>query len=216
MQELAVSLRTLQGKKVKSLKKEGLVPAVIYGKHMKSPISISLNKNDFLRTYRKGGTSTAITLKGDKINELVLISDIQLDPVSDFVVHVDFHAVKADEKVTAEVPVVLVGTPIVEKNNEGRVQAILSTIEVEAFPQDLPHDISIDVSHMEHIHDVIFVKDLKFSDKVTVMIDPEQPVVTVVTFSDEEIDNTAPTAEDLAGAAAATDAAAPAGEAKKE
>jgi large subunit ribosomal protein L25 len=68
---------------------------------------VTVNKNEFIKLYNEEGTSTAITVKGDKVNELVLIQDIQLDSVSDYVLHVDFHAVKSDEKVTADIPVVL-------------------------------------------------------------------------------------------------------------
>lgn len=203
MQELAVDIRTTFGKKMKPLRKLGKVPAVIYGKHLKTPVSVLLDKNAFLKAYKASGTSTAITLTGDKLKELVLVADVQLDPVGDFVLHVDFHAVKSDEKVTADVPVVLVGTSPVEKNAEGRVQIVLTTIEVEAFPQDLPHNIEVDVSTLEHVHDVVFVKELKFSNKVQVLTDAEQAVVTVVTVSDEEITNEAASADEAAGAAAA-------------
>lgn len=203
MQELAVDIRTTFGKKIKPLRKLGKVPAVVYGKHLKTPVSVLLDKNAFLKAYKASGTSTAITLTGEKLKELVLVADVQLDPVGDFVLHVDFHAVKSDEKVTADVPVVLIGSSSVEKNGEGRVQIILPTIEVEAFPQDLPHNIEIDVSTLEHVHDVVFVKELKFSSKVEVLTDGEQAVVTVVGLSEEEVSNEAPSADEAAGAAAA-------------
>ncbi|MBP7841872.1 50S ribosomal protein L25 [Patescibacteria group bacterium] len=203
MQELAVDIRTTFGKKIKPLRKLGKVPAVIYGKHLKAPVSVLLDKNAFLKAYKASGTSTAITLTGEKLKELVLVADVQLDPVGDFVLHVDFHAVRSDEKVTAEVPVILVGISPVEKNAEGRVQIVLANIEVEAFPQDLPHDIQIDISTLEHVHDVVFVKELKFSDKVEVLTDGEQAVVTVMELSEEEVTNEASSADEAAGAAAA-------------
>lgn len=203
MQELAVDIRTTFGKKLNALRKTGKVPAVIYGKHLKAPVSVLLDKNAFLKAYKAGGTSTAITLTGEKLKELVLVADVQLDPVGDFVMHVDFHAVRSDEKVTAEVPVVLTGTSLVEKNAEGRVQIILATIEVEAFPQDLPHNVEVDISNLAHVHDVVFVKELKFSDKVEVLTDAEQAVVTVMALSEEEVTNEASSADEASGAAAA-------------
>lgn len=68
---------------------------------------VTVNKNEFIKFYDEKGTSTALTVKGDKIKELVLIQDIQLDAVTDYVLHIDFLAVKSDEKVTADIPVVL-------------------------------------------------------------------------------------------------------------
>jgi large subunit ribosomal protein L25 len=108
-----------------------------------------------------------------------------LDPVNDYVLHVDFHAVKADEKVHVSVPVVLIGASSVEKLGEGKVQLVKDTIEVEAFPQDLPHDVTIDISTIATINDVVFVKDIDLGNKVSVLTDPEQALVTVVVIEDE-------------------------------
>ena len=119
-------------------------------------------------------------------DQLVLLQDMQLDPVSDEVLTVDFLAVNANEKVSASVPVVLIGESKVEKLNEGKVQLVKDVVEVEAFPQDLPHNIEVDLASVESVNDVIFVKDLKVSNKVTILDDGEQPIVTVVELADEE------------------------------
>jgi len=116
---------------------------------------------------------------------------MQLDPVSDIVLHVDFLAVKKDEKVSTEVPVILVGEAPVEKLGEGKIQLVKDFVEVEAFPQDLPHDIKIDISVIATLNDVVFVKDLKLSDKVKILDDMEQPILTVVTLA-EEVEEEAP------------------------
>jgi large subunit ribosomal protein L25 len=183
--ELTIQSRDITGKKVQALRKASLIPAVIYGKHLAAPIKISCDKNAFIKAYKQGGSATAINLKGDGIKELALVQDVQLDPVNDYVLHIDFHAVKADEKVSVEVPVILTGSSSVEKLGEGKVQLVKDTVEVEAFPQDLPHDITIDISNIESINDVIFVKDITVSSKVTVLTDPEQALVTVVVIEDE-------------------------------
>jgi large subunit ribosomal protein L25 len=183
--ELTIAHRDVTGKKVKALRNEGLIPAIVYGRHLEKPVMISCDKNAFIKIYKAGGSSTAITLKGESIKELALVQDIQLDPINDYVLHVDFHAVKADEKVTVEVPVILTGLAPIEKLGEGRVQLVKDTIEVEAFPQDLPHDITIDISAIATLNDVIFVSDLVVSDKVQILTDGEQAVVTVVSLTDE-------------------------------
>jgi len=183
--ELTIQRRDVSGKKVQALRNAGIIPGIIYGKHLDAPIMISCDKNAFIKAYKSGGSSTAITLTGEGFKELALVQDIQLDPIQDYVLHIDFHAVKADEKVTVEVPVVLTGASSIEKLGEGKVQLVKDTIEVEAFPQDLPHDITIDISTIATINDVIFVKDVTISDKVTILSDPEQALVTVVVIQEE-------------------------------
>lgn len=182
--KLTVQVRTATGKEVKKLRREGQLPAVVYGKTLETPVLLSCLKNDFIKVYRTAGYSTPIELVGG-VDQLVLLQDMQLDPVSDEVLTVDFLAVNKNEKVSASVPVVLVGESKVEKLNEGKVQQVKDTVEVEAFPQDLPHNIEVDLAQIETANDVIFVKDLKLSDKVKVLDDGEQPVITVVEFSDE-------------------------------
>ncbi len=104
---------------MKALRARGFIPAVVYGKHLQKPLSIVCNKNDFIKKYKEAGYSTPLTLEGTlegkKIDQLVLIQDIQLDPVSDVALHVDFLAIQADEKVTTEVPIKMTGESPIEK-----------------------------------------------------------------------------------------------------
>lgn len=184
--ELKVNTRTQATKQEsKRLRKEWNVPAIIYWKHLKSSIQVSCLKNDFIKRYKEAGYSTPITLKGEWINELVLIQDIQLDPVTNIVLHIDFLAVKKDEKVKTEVTIVLTWESPIEKLWEWKIQLVKDFIEVEAFPQDLPHNITVDISKIENIWDTVFVKDLEISNKVKVLDDLEQPIVTVVTLNEE-------------------------------
>ncbi|MEI6774036.1 MAG: 50S ribosomal protein L25 [bacterium] len=194
--ELIVTSR--QNKQAKNLRKEGLIPGIVYGKHLKNPLAIACPRNDLIKKYKEAGYSTPLTLSGDDINQLVLIQDIQLDPVTDMLIHIDFLAVNKDEKVTTEIPIKIIGESPIEKLGEGKVQLVKDFIEVEAFPQDLPHNITIDISAIQNIHDVIFVKDLKISDKVEILDDPEQAIVTVLLMT-EEIEE-APVTETVAPA----------------
>lgn len=186
--ELKVNIRTQATKQEsKKLRKEWNVPAIIYWKHLKSSIQVSCLKNDFIKRYKEAGYSTPITLKGEWINELVLIQDIQLDPVTNIVLHIDFLAVKKDEKVKTEVTIVLTWESPIEKLWVWKIQLVKDFIEVEAFPQDLPHDIKIDISKIENIWDTIFIKDIQLAKNVKILDDLEQPIVTVVTL-DEEVE----------------------------
>jgi hypothetical protein len=137
-----------------------------------------------LKVYKASGYTTPIELTGD-LDQLVLINSFQLDPILDEIITADFLAVSRTEKVSASVPVVITGESPIEKLNEGKVQLIKDTVEVEAFPQDLPHQIEIDASALTDVNDVVFVKDLKVSAKVTILDDGEQPVVTIAVLSEE-------------------------------
>lgn len=201
--KLHVEPRTAE--KLKKIRIEGNIPAIVYGKHMKTPLSIVCNKNDFIKKFKEAGYSTPLTLEGKDIDQFVLIHDMQLDPVSDVVLHVDFLAVNKDEKVTTEIPVKLVGESSIEKLGEGTIQLVKDFIEVEAFPQDLPHDIQIDISVMVKMSDTIFVSDIKLSDKVKILDDMEQPLVTVLKLAEEEVEEAPVAATPEAGAAAPTE-----------
>ncbi|MDR0606844.1 MAG: 50S ribosomal protein L25 [Candidatus Peribacteria bacterium] len=192
--KLAVQKRDILGKKVKNLRKQGLVPAIVYGKHIKGSQTITCVKNDLLKVYKASGYTTPVELTGD-LDQLVLIHSFQLDPISDEIITADFLAVSKTEKVSAAVPVLIIGESPLEKLNEGRVQLVKDTVEVEAFPQDLPPHIEIDASALTSINDVVFVKDLKVPAKVEIIDDIELPVVTIAIFSDEPEEETEPSTE---------------------
>ena len=181
--KLSVKNRDIFGKKVKNLRAQGLIPAVIYGKHIEAQ-SVSCVKNDLLKIYRTAWYSTPIELTGD-VNHLVLINSLQLDPVSDEIISADFLAVSRTEKVSAKIPVVTFWESQLEKMNEWKIMIVKDEVEVEALPQDLPNKFELDISVLETVNDVFFVKDLKVSDKVTVLDDPELPVLTVSVIEDE-------------------------------
>lgn len=185
--ELIVTSRTVFGKKVNRIRKEWLVPGIVYGRHLKSPLAVQFDKVAFIKTYKSTGVSTPVDLTGDQ-SELVLIHHVETDPVTDVVIHVDFLAVKADEKVKASVTILMTGIAPVEKDGLGKVQLVKDHITVEALPRDLPHDIKVDVSNLATLQDGIFVSDLVVSDKVTILEDMEQPVVAVVQLQQEEVE----------------------------
>lgn len=203
--ELIVTSRTVFGKKVNRIRKEWLVPGIVYGRHLKSPLAVQFDKIAFIKTYKTTGVSTPVDLSGDQ-NELVLIHHVETDPVSDAVIHVDFLAVKADEKVRASVTIMMTGTAPVEKDGLGKVQLVKDHVIVEALPRDLPHDIKVDLSNLATLQDGIFVSDLVVSDKVTIIDDKDLPVVAVVQLQQEEVETTGPVDASWAATAAAIEA----------
>lgn len=195
--QLVVTERTIMGKHTKDLRASGLVPGVIYGRHVTTPLSVQCNKNAFLKLYHEVGKSKPFDLVDEKghAKEMVLIHDIQLDPVMDYVMHVDFLALKKDEKVRAEVELRFVGESPLEKNKLGRIQKVKDVVEIEALPRDLPKDLEVDVSTIAVMHDVLFVKDIILPKGVVVTDDPDLPVVITASLADDEEVSVTPPAD---------------------
>ncbi len=182
--ELHVTARTVSGKKVRSFRKQNKIPAVIYAKHIKDPISIFFEKNEFMKIYAQAGRSTPVIITWDGINELVLIHEVEVNPVNNFLAHVDFLWVRKDQKVSAEVELIFTGESIIEKDKIGRVAQLLNFINVTAVPLKLPKNITVDISAIKDLQDVIFVKDLEIGKDIEVDNDPDQAVATAVEFKE--------------------------------
>ena len=170
------------GRKVKRLRKEGLVPANIFGKKVKSE-AITVDAKEFRELFEKAGETQIIDLDGRP----VLVSKLQIDPVTSDYVHVDFRQVDLTEKITAKVPVEVVGESPAEKQSIGTVVQQLNEIEVEALPADLPEKIEIDSSILTEVDQAVYVKDLKLDSKITVKTDLESIIVKVEPPIKEEV-----------------------------
>lgn len=114
--KLSVQKRAVFGKKIKSLRREALIPGIVYGKHVSTPLPLVFDKVQLVKTVQKAGKNIPVELQGEGVDELVLFHDIQLDPVTDQIIHVDCLAVNKNELVSAEVPVVLIGESPFEKD----------------------------------------------------------------------------------------------------
>lgn len=159
--ELRVLLREKLGKAVKAIRKEGLIPAVVYGKGFAN-LNLTLNLKDFKKIYHAAGHSSVVDLvvEGQAEPIKVLVHDTQVEPEKNEVIHVDFHKIDLSQKTSVKVPLEIVGVSPTVKSGEGILLTLLSEIEVEALPLDLPHQITVDVSHLEKIGDAVAVKDL--------------------------------------------------------
>ena len=180
--KLSVTNRSLTGKKVKNLRNEGLIPAVVYGNHLDGNTSISLIKNDFLKLYRKRGISLPIELDGD-IKEMVIVKDYAVDPVTDELLHVDFLAVKKDQEVETHVPLVFIGESKVEKAKLGQLQYVKDSLAIKAKPGDLVAEIKVNVASIKEVSDVMFVSDVVLPKGVELIDDPEISIITVKSFA---------------------------------
>lgn len=186
------------GRKVSRLRREGLLPANVFGKKVKSQ-AIAVAMKDFKEVFAKAGETGLINLviedKGKADERAVLVSNLQLDPVSDLVLHVDFHQVDLKEKVTAEIPVEVVGESPAEKQGLGTVVQYVHEVEIEALPTDLPENFVIDATALAEVDQAVFVKDLKFDkEKIEIKTDLESIIVKVEPPQKEEVIET-PVAE---------------------
>ena len=192
---LKVEKREIFGKKVKRLRREGLIPANIYGRKIKSE-AVSVQKSDFDKVFKEAGETQIVNLELGKEKRPVLIHDIQKDPVTEDIIHIDFLQVDLKEKVTASIPVVGIGESPVEKQGLGTVVFYIDEIEVEALPTDLPERVEVDLSSLENIDQTILVKDLAFdTSKVEVKASPDEVVVKVEPVKEEIVEEAAPVEE---------------------
>jgi large subunit ribosomal protein L25 len=164
----------------KYLRKNQLIPAVVYGKAEKSR-ALQLPYQAFRKLFRVTGMTQVFSLLVEGKKEPVLVHDIQYDPLTDTFSHVDFLHVNLKVAVTANVPVEVVGIAPAVKNFGGILTMVYQEIEVKCLPMDIPHEIKIDVSKLEAIGDSIHVSDLNLGDKVEIHLNPEDALITITT-----------------------------------
>lgn len=192
--ELTVEKRTLLGKKVKSLRREGLTPAVIQN-HGKESIHISVPTKDFQKAYSSAGKHHPVKLNIDKEKGYnTLIREVVRPPVGVVPTHVVFQAVNAKEKVTAQVPIHLTGEIPAEKASLQVIKS-LDNVDVEAIPSELIDEIIVDASVLVEVGDKIRVGDLKVTGNVIIKTDPDQLVAIVEMPKDQIAEADAAAAE---------------------
>lgn len=213
--EIQVQKRDIFGKKVKTLKSKGLVPAELYG-HKMDNVHLSVPAKDFAKLYKQVGESTVINLVlGDK-KIPALIHDTSVDFLSEEFSHIDFYAVNMKEKIRTSVPLSFIGeSPAIKAG--GILVKSMHELEVEALPGDLPAAIEVDLSKLAEIHNSIHVKDLNIGNKVKIFIDPEAVAATIVEAAQEEVEVKPITVEEVKveGEEKKKEAAAKEAEAKK-
>lgn len=181
MEKLAISAQTRKRKRreVNKLRSEGYIPGVVYG-HKKENKSVKVGNLEFRKVLRSAGKSTLIDLDVDNRNfGKVIINDYQTDPVTDKIIHFDLYQVKMDEKMIASVPIKFTGESPSVKNEGSILVKSHSVFEIKCLPGDLIHDIEVDLSGLEKVGDIIRVKDLRISDKIEILTNPDTVVVTV-------------------------------------
>ncbi len=183
---LKAEKRTIVGRKISNLRKQGILPANVYGKGISSE-SIQITLSEFKKVYKEVGETGLVELDLGNEKKPVLVNNIQQNPVTGEPIHVDFFQVNLKEKVSAQVPVELTGESPAEKQAIGTAVQYVKEVEVEALPADLPENFVVDISELSEVDQAIYVKDLKYDkEKIEIKSDVEQIVVKVEPPQKEE------------------------------
>lgn len=182
----ATARATVGRKKNRKIRLDGLVPAIVYGPALKEPQSVSINRAAFVRLYKLAGESSIVELKVGTDSVIhTLIQDLQVDPMRGEVQHVDFRAIDMNKPVEAKVKLVTTGDSVAVKAGGTLVHALESVL-VRALPKDLPHELVIDISHLDTMEDSIKIEDIAVPSGVTILADADQTVVNVMAPRSEE------------------------------
>lgn len=198
--KLAVEKRKVLGKKVKKLRKEGLLPANIYGKDIKS-MSVQVPYKDFEKVYKEAGVTGIIDVEVEGSVKPSLIHNIQQDYYNHKLLHVDFFQVNLKEKVKTMVKIIAIGEPKAVSEKLGLLLQPLSEVEIEALPTDLQDKIEVNVEKLSAVNDQITVGEITPPTGVTILTDGSQVVVKIGELISKEA------AEQAAAEAAAAEAA---------
>jgi large subunit ribosomal protein L25 len=176
--------------KLEALRKSGQIPAVFYGAG-KETTSISVPNIEFKKIWQKAGESSTIKIGMPEGNIDVLIHEVQVDPITDEPIHVDFLAIDMTKKIRVQVPLVFEGVSNAVKNGIGNLVKVLHELEIEALPNNLPSKLVVDVSKLETLKDQVFVSDVKLPEGV-VAIDGANEIVASIVAQVEEKEEVAP------------------------
>jgi large subunit ribosomal protein L25 len=170
--------RTVLGKNVKKLRREGLLPGNVYGKGLSSA-SLQVSLTDFEKAHKEAGDTGLIDLQLNGASHPVLVKNLQMNYKSHSPLHADFYQVNLKEKVKATVPIVIVGEPKAVAEKVGMLIQPLSEVEIEALPDKLAENIEVNVEHLAALDDHILVGDLKAPEGVAILSAPDQTVVKI-------------------------------------
>jgi len=178
--------REIVGKSTRSLRKSGVVPANIYGKDFES-LTISVDLKEFVDTFKTAGETNVVYVKVSDKEIPTLISEIQIHPVNQSILHVDLRKIDLKQKIEAQVPLVIFGESEAVEVKHGILLTQMTEITIESLPSDIPNEISVDISTLNEIGDVIRVSDLPKIDGVEFKEDPERMIASVTEHKEEEL-----------------------------
>lgn len=194
--EIAAQNRNIKEQKNKVIRRKGLIPAVVFSKKSsrgeKDVVTFSVNAKDFSKVYSEAGESALVTVKLEGNGEFkALISEVQYEPISLEPIHVSFHEVDLTEKISAEIPVEVINEDACQavKSGLGIIITVLSEIEVEALPENLPQHFEVDVSQLKEVGDVLTIEQAIKVDtsKVEILAGMDEVVIKLDFAEQQEI-----------------------------
>lgn len=192
---LKATRRTLLGKQVKAMRREGMLPAVIYGHHIE-PVSIVLDLRDASKSLTGLAPSALVTVDVEGTPHKSLVREKQRNKISGALLHVDFLAVSMTEKLKAQVYIEIVGLAPAIKDFSGVLVTGFDEVGVECLPQDLPERLVVDVSGLAKIGDGIYVRDLPVPEGVKILEEPDTMVALIAAQAAVE-EEVAPVVEEV-------------------
>ena len=177
---LKAAQRDILGKKTRFLRRQGITPTHLFGHDIKS-LALQCNTAELQRIIAQGGTTRLIdvNIEEEKRPRSVFIREIQRDEISGKLLHVDFYQIKKTEKITADIPIVLVGEASADKSKDNMIEHLLTQIGVECLPDKLPPQIEVDLSPLEEAGQAIYVRDIILDPDIAITTDPDQIIVKV-------------------------------------
>ncbi len=185
--EIHAEKRSVIGKKVGVLRREGKLPGVVYG-HKFEPVAILMDLKEATQVLNKATSSSIITINLDGKEVATLVREKQRNYIKNRFIHIDFQAISLTEKIRAIVNIELIGVAPAVKDFGGVVMEGLPSIEVEALPTDLPERLVVDISGLKEIGNSILVKDIAVPANVTVHTPGDEMVVLITTPAPEEVE----------------------------
>ncbi|MDO8513901.1 MAG: 50S ribosomal protein L25 [bacterium] len=191
--------RTILGKKVKKIRENGKIPIILYGHGIESQ-PLTVDKIQLSQLFKQAGISTLVDLKIDEQKAFkILFHEPQRDPCTNSITHADLYKVKMTEKIRTEIPLEFVGESLAVTELEGNLIIIKDSVEVECLPDALVPNISVDLSKIKTFDDVLHISDIQTPEKIEILDDPEETIVSVsAPRTEEELEEelAAPTAEE--------------------
>ncbi|MBX4187142.1 MAG: 50S ribosomal protein L25 [Candidatus Doudnabacteria bacterium] len=187
MENIAISAtkREVSGKRVKTLRAAGKLPAVLYGHNIENK-QLEISEKDFSKAFKQAGESTLVNLAVDGKTHPVLIHDVQHHYLSGKPTHVDFYAVNMTQKLKVKVPIHLLNESPAVKALGGTLVRNLSEVEVECLPSDIPQAFEVDISTLNTFEDAIRVSSLQVGDKVAILTPADEVIANVAPPRSEE------------------------------
>jgi large subunit ribosomal protein L25 len=193
---LEAKRREITGKRIRALRNQGLLPAIMYGSGIE-PQPLELDQLEANKVLIRSSGSTLIELNIEKDIHHVLVREIQRDVIRRNILHVDFLKVAMDVKIKAEVPIEFVGEAPAIKNLGGVLVPGINMIEVEALPNDLINSVPVDLTVLEEIDDTITVADLEVDEAISILTEAEEVIARIVYQVEEELEEEVEEEEEL-------------------